>query len=142
MERDIDVLKKLRKIWPKSFAADIYRDNRTINDLISVYALTTQQKEFDKLSPERILGLAEITNGGDEVVLEYIQTNPAYTYEEEINDRSYKGIGKALLNSLKNLKHINVITLSSLFSKLTFYEENGFEVCKDNGYEMIWKRKS
>ena len=68
-----------------------------------------------------------------------MQTNPEYKYEDPSIIRNIKGIGTAMLNSLKNLDWIKLINVKSLFSTIPFYEENGFVLGNEKNY-LTWKK--
>lgn len=136
---DVNTLKKLKNIWPLTFVSNILRDISLNSDLVNVYALTLQKDSFEKLEPDEFLGVAEITNEDNEVCLEYLQTNPQYMYDEDMTERKFKGVGKTILDSIKNLQHIKTIIVHPLFSVISFYEDNGFLMGK-NESTMIWKK--
>ncbi len=139
--RDINLLKKLKKMWPLTFVSNICKDVSLYSNLFTVYALTTQQDNFEKLSPNKILGLAEITNEQNEISLEYLQTHPKYEYDENVKERKFKKIGNTMLDCIKNLEHVKKIYTNSLFSIIPFYEKNGFKPDTKNEARLCWEKE-
>lgn len=96
---------------------------------IDVYALTTQQKDFNKLRPNKILGLAEMRNNPKDEkdrILYHLQVKPTSMNVGNYGYKGHKHVGKGLIESLKKI-YKNI----SLFSEdnpniLRFYESNGF----------------
>ena len=138
---DIKTLKKLRKLWSKSFLSQIYHDATMHPNKFNIYALTTQMDKFEKLNPKNILGLAEATEDYNSATIEYLQTHPKYAYEESNTNRAFVGIGTSLLNTLKGIERFKDIKLISIFSAIDFYAKNGFDVTNDlQETLLVWKR--
>ena len=138
---DLNTLKKLKKRWPLTFASNIFREFTLIGDAVKVYALTLQEKNFEKLDADDILGLAEISNEESEVTLEALQTKPKYMYNDKNQNSLYKSIGTTLLNSIKNISYIKRIKVHSLFSVIPFYEKNEFKNIDENNSLLTWIKK-
>lgn len=137
---DLKILKKLKRSWALSFVSDIYKQVKS-TQADSVYLLTTQSENFNKLKSKNILGIAETAKSdGDEVVLEYLQTHPNYINDNSNPSPQYKGIGTALLSSIKGL-NLQAIRLNSVFSAMPFYEKNGFKPDLFLEGAMIWKKQ-
>ena len=141
-EVDVQVLNRLKKLWTNSFVGQIYHDVTKTSCPVEVYALTTQADKFEKLEPQKILGVAETIGDDSYIKLEYLQTHPKYIYDEDKKDRKYAGVGTVLLNQLKNMPDMRQIKLISIFSALDFYEKNGFKLA--NNLEesvLVWRKE-
>ena len=99
-----------------------------------VYALTSQQNEFDKLDNNKILGLVDIIEVDDAAYMPYIQVDPHMLYPSE---PEYKGIGTAMIECLKNF--YNRISCEPIDedSVIRFFEKNGFVRKNFATYEWI-----
>ena len=141
LKSDIKALREIKKIWPYSFASNIYKEASNSEYLVDVYALTTQEKDFEYLNPNNIIGLVETSNRyKGSIYLEYLQTNPQYIADEDSDMPLYKKIGTTMLNLLKNLESTEIIKLSPTFSSIDFYAKNDFKVdAKDEG-TIIWEK--
>lgn len=101
------------------------------------FALTTQKDNLDILIPEEILGIAETRQENRNTIkLKYLQVDPANTNSS--TNPTFKGIGTAILNSIKEYFPRMDITLFSTDSALSFYKNNGFKSIKAN--QLIFKR--
>ena len=95
---------------------------------IDVYALTAQQKNFDKLKPNKILGLAEMRNDNknpENRILQHLQVKPSAINLENNDKKTYKRTGTAILTSLKKIYN-NISLFADSPSTEKFYKKNGF----------------
>lgn len=128
---DRNVLRDVESQWGEgqSFATEILRDLENsifmFNPNKRYFALTMQNKQFDKLIPKKILGLAEIIQGNGRIKLKYLQADPKNNMHS--SNRKFTGIGTAILNALKTLFPKNDIVLQTAASARDFYKFNGFE---------------
>ena len=108
-QEDFLALQSIAKKWENGFslAQDVYNDfkcDRNGTHLFEsvkkrFFALINEKKPVKMLDPDSILGIASVSNEQDEAfVLEFLQTNPEHKYGNE--NRKFKHIGKALLNSI------------------------------------------
>ena len=129
---DIAAINNLSKSWKgATFLKNISTSANWMDDKkfshIHVYAVTTQEKNFKKLSPTKILGLVEMRKDDDKpknTILHFLQVKPIAMHKEETKKRVYKQVGTGILNSLKK-----IYKSMSLFSDNgvePFYEKNGF----------------
>lgn len=105
---------------------------------VNVYVITSQSKNFDKLNPKNILGFAGVKEiDKTSIELSYLQVSPKAA-NVNVKMPNSKGVGKAILKSLKNL--YDYIELDSINDENTkkFYRHNGF-VETENGH-FVWKR--
>ena len=138
---DVKAMEAVDKLWGgNTFATNIYqaaraKRNKSVYYAQShIYALTLQDKDFDKIEPGQILGVAHINKKANNAgYLENIQSKPDCVYS--INPE-YKYIGSGILNSLKKL--YNEISLTS--SNRKFYVKNGFKEITKNHY--VWKNNN
>lgn len=139
--RDRRTLRKITKKWDYSFATDIYRSQKSKNNL-RIFALTEQKTNFEKLDVEKILGLTQIQELESNVhYIDYLQTKPAYTANNP--DRKYKNIGRKILDNLKNIFRKETLKLSSLYEDgvIDFYTKNNFKFEKFYFDDLIWVDK-
>lgn len=143
-EADVIAVSKAVKSWKdEKYASSIqYTLNSIFAKFIApkertIFAITTQNKNYGKLNNKKILALAEVnTNLPDRINLDYIQVNPNYAYS--LKSRKYKGIGSCMLNFLKQNFH-KPITLKSDFQVTDFYTQNNFDVLEADEFIYIWK---
>ena len=103
---------------------------------IVVYALTIQKDKFNKLVPEKILGLAEMRKDNripDEDFLYHLQVKPDAINVDSDGKNNYKYVGSSILKSLKKL-YSNIFLFSEISPNIQkFYMDNGF--IRDYMYE-------
>lgn len=143
-KNDILTLKSTTEAWHEnsnvlSFADIIYDDAKNIHEqeldtgIHKFYALTNQKRDFKKLIPEEILGLTEITTfpNSKKINIDIFEVDPENNHWSE--ERTYKKIGSALLNAIKEIFEGKEITVHSAPSALDFYKKNGFNpIYKDS----------
>ena len=130
---DITAIKTISETWKadKNIAKDIAEDMQLYPRQKHIfkdkyfYAITTQAKTFLHLNPEKVLGIAELTEKNEGFnYIDFIQVNPAYT-NNTIN-RQFKHIGEALIKTLINAANCSKIYLNSLPHAVKFYLKQGF----------------
>lgn len=146
-KNDIDVLDNIADYWLDDIfsiniynnANDIYQKN--LKDDVPYkeffYALTTQKDNLEKLDYNNVLGICDGKMFSKRnVYLSHIQVKPEYIYSYQ---PEYKGLGTAIINSLKNL--YSQIELSSRTDKSirNFYIKNGFINKPDSKTKFIWR---
>ncbi len=105
------------------------------------FALTTQKRSFDKLIPNKILGLAEIIGGNlEQIKIKFLQVDPETNMQA--NNHKYTGVGRAILDAIKAIFPNQNIILESVNSEriIEFYERNGFQRIRKGGTNMIFRR--
>ena len=145
---DIDAISKCVQKWKKSDFIGIIAENTAYAYLLktnntSVYALTEQNSNFDKLKSELILGLADCTDKRNQTYIRHLQIRPDAMFVNN-KSRTICGCGSAILKALKDI--YNKICLVSLKDEniKKFYASNGFHPRKDstNSDFLIWEEKS
>lgn len=138
-ESDIKALKKMSKLWGDDsiFANTIYyfakRDPRK-----RTFILTEQEKEFEKLEPEKILGLTQLTRELSGIYdIEYLETKPEYQLENK--NREYKKIGSQILDCLKKVFYESNLKVDYIFDRVEFYMKNGFIFEDAVLGDLVWK---
>ena len=144
---DISTLKKTSKIWEDkpsllSFANMIYEDAKNIHDeefdtgIHKFYALTNQKNNFEKLLPNEILGLTEVTHypKSTKMNIDLLEVHPEYNYLSE--NSNYKKVVEALINNIKNIFEGKEITVRAISSALDFYIKNGFKQIQKNSLDL------
>ena len=105
-----------------------------------IYALTTQNKSFDKLDSKKILGLiqfSELPRGENSI--DWFQVRPKYNYVISKDNRKYTHVGKALLEFTQKKFSKKPIYVSSSEDAIEFYEKYGFVSNREFDYEMCYK---
>lgn len=142
---DARAFEKLDKYWRNALytsgvydtVAEKYAKNINYKNY-KVYALTSQDSNFQYLDDDKILGFAEViegVNNNSKIYLNHIEGNPEHIYKTK---REISGIGTAMLNGLKDIyNRIDLIARKSKTVK-NFYMKNDFtELPPDSGY-FIW----
>lgn len=71
-------------------------------DNIEFFALTEQSQNFNKLNPQKILGITQISKlSSNDVFIDLLQTSPEHNYYA--SNALYKKIGKCIVNSIEKL---------------------------------------
>jgi len=146
---DVFAVDDLPKLWGnKNFVSEISKNIKQIytyadyDTPIKAYAVTLQSSHFEKLKPNKILGIVQLDTRAEDInELDYLQVNPKYakTYCKSSDTRSYKGIGSSLLDSIKNIYPSKKIHLTSAPSAVEFYKNNAFVQTKSNDdQDFIW----
>lgn len=142
---DLTALKHIVADWGNdTFAADICSDAHFVNDFDSqhprFYAVTRQKQHFEHLSPDLVMGLAEvIKTSAKNLNLEFLQVNPLlldFMYEPPL----FKHVGTAIIDFIKGkCKKNHSISLKSVPTAEGFYEKNGFVKIDKNSANYEWK---
>ena len=136
--RDMDALADLYGEWKTATFIDrLIITGRRIQSRFpyygktSLYALTTQKKDFDNLNGSEILGLAKVNKTGiRRAYLDIIQVKP--------DNEDYDKVGTGILNALKEMN--DKITLNSVEGVEKFYVINDFEKTDLSTREYVWTR--
>ncbi|MCR5265686.1 MAG: GNAT family N-acetyltransferase [Cyanobacteria bacterium RUI128] len=115
-------------------------NNAQSNTFEKIYAITTQDKEFGQLNPDKIEALAQVFETNKRVRLVYLQVNPELVYSYDTPE--YKHVGKSMIDNLKDIYHDRSIILNPSSSAKRFYEKQGFEHCDDGENHMIWNKEA
>ncbi len=141
---DLETLAKTAYNWEtikSGFAPDIYCDalkTKNYPDVAQEHylALTTQNKNFEMVEPNKILGLAlyfEKKAPANEVA--WLQSNPSTNHESGV--RTYKKIGTTLVDYMKELFK-KPLYVQSADNAIQFYEKQGFKSL-DTPSKMIYE---
>lgn len=101
------------------------------NDDKRFFAITTQRNDFERLAYDDILALAQVTTPeeseyhSNSKYIDFLQIDPEYQKSNVY--RTFKGVGTAMLNSIKKLYNDKNILLDSVESAIEFYTKNGFK---------------
>lgn len=126
------------------YASNIYCDSLKAKNYPDVnnehyFALTTQKENFEKLEADKILGLSlffEKNSPHNE--LAWLQANPSTNHEA--GQRSYKNIGKALVNFMKGLFKKPIFVQADK-KAIPFYQKLGFIQTEKLPEQMIYKQE-
>lgn len=141
LEEDYKAIKEIAKYWEKgkyvcniANMATSQRSFKDSNNNIKIYALTKQFNGNRGINSDSILGITQVceVRKGETTNVEYLETNPEFVYSM---NREYKGVGKGILDSLKNLYQRIFLIAAKSKSVHDFYIKNGF-----TGYQgyFIW----
>ena len=144
-EPDLEALGNTVKHWENDkFARNAYYAACKIKNRSSyyaahkIYALTSQPGNYESLDPDKILGIAHVVPfGKDHLFLEHLQVKPSYIYS---SNPEYKGIGTAIIESLKNLCNKISLTSSKEKSVKDFYKKNGFKEIMPDVNAFTWTK--
>lgn len=119
------------------------RQNKNFDNLdnFKIYALTSQKRNFEILSSNMILALAQIELEGNKTpYLSYLQVNPDNIEQFAFyNERKYKGVGTGFLNSLKKI-YDSISLVASNRGLDYFYTKNNFDLVSTFSKKYLWKK--
>lgn len=142
-KKDMRVLKKIKSSWNAPLFKSIFFHAKQKSPNWKLYALTTQEDNYDKLKADNILGFAQTSIYIPSMInLEYLQVNPEYTYKNK--QAIFKHIGSSIIDCLKNLESVSRINVTSILEEIDFYIKNGFFYDLDIFQEsnLFWQRES
>ena len=129
---DLTAISKAAKKWKNSkYIQRIATASHWMHQIpIKVYALTTQEKNFNKLNYKDILGFAEMRpdyNIENFNELYHLQVKPeARNIDKTLSKKKYMHVGSSILTSLKKI-YKNISLYSAGGSDLDkFYKRNNF----------------
>ena len=129
--RDLLVVEYAAAKWKDAkYIQKIATATHWMNNLpIDVYALTTQEKNFDKLILNKILGFAEMRpddNDSRFVMLHYLQVKPEAISSSRAKVKNYNNVGSSILSLLKKVyKNISLFS-EDIPATHNFYRKNKF----------------
>ncbi len=130
-KNDLRALEKINADWgDDTYASNILDEASSPNEFYkeyqpTVYAITTQKDNFEKLEPEKVLGLAETSiEFGTIKSLDYLQTNPKFLNKPQ---PAFKRIGTAMLKFVEDINKGKRIEADSVEKAKTFYLKNGYK---------------
>ena len=105
---------------------DYYHRNPDAPRPPQIFLLTEQQDFFEKLDPQKALGLTQTGKGlVNNIEIELLQTNPKYLNVDGKSDIRY--IGTTILDSLKDFFGGSILTLYAIEGTTQFYKKNHFK---------------
>lgn len=144
--QDLKALAKAQSAWDgEFFAADIVKaaakmfQGELKQPKNRIFVLTTQSDDCRNLNKDSILGMVQMVGGkAAQAELKFFQVRPDLSYNEV--HRDYKGVGKAILDSIKEI-YTKAIKLQSCYSAANFYEKQGFEIMDTGLLMYLWSPK-
>lgn len=144
--QDLKALAKAQSAWDgEFFAADIVRaaakmfQGELKQPKNRIFVLTTQSDDCRNLNKDSILGMVQMVGGkAAPAELKFFQVRPDLSYNKV--HRDYKGVGKAILDSIKEI-YTKAIKLQSCYSAANFYEKQGFEIMDTGLLMYLWSPK-
>jgi len=130
-------VKTLNNDWIKAiFIEDIYDDFVSKNDH-KFYAVTTQDEDFKKLNPQKILAIGEVFSKGSKYgYLELVEAHPS-SYDNPYFE--YKLCGSAFSDGLKSQYTKIKLESVSLDEVMNFYKRNKYIQDKNNPKVFTWE---
>lgn len=133
-KNDISALKAVARDWDSrafGYAGCIYDDAiKTLkypDTKEHYYALTTQKEDYKNLDPKKILGLTLFSDKKfSKNELNWLQVEPDCSYSHSGKYRTYKNVGKALVNFVKEISD-KTISVYPARNATPFYRKLGFE---------------
>ena len=102
-----------------------------------IIGITTQKDNFHKIDPDKILGVMKYSEYEDgDIHVSRLQTRPDYQYGFFKFFRKYSGVGKTLIEKLKNNENTKTIRLFPTRVAIPFYKKLGFSY--GDRIEMEW----
>lgn len=144
--QDLKALAKAQSAWDgEFFAADIVKaaakmfQGELKQPKNRIFVLTTQSDDCRNLNKDSILGMVQMVGGKAALAeLKFFQVRPDLSYNKV--HRDYKGVGKAILDSIKEI-YTKAIKLQSCYSAANFYEKQGFEIMDTGLLMYLWSPK-
>ena len=144
-KNDVKALENISKYWRNCwYAEDIYNtalekyDGNSLYKNYKVYALTSQQNNFECLGDDKILGVVEVyglSKNNSTICIGHIESKPN---DINLGEKEYKGIGSAMLKSLQDIfNRIDVVPRDSEGVK-NFYRKNGFDEYPAKTNHFVW----
>lgn len=141
---DIDALEYCAKYWENDkFAKNIYYAACAIKGKSkfytdsAIYALTSQSSDFNNLNKDKILGVIHTSHYlNNPMFIEHIQANSNIL---KMVKPEFKGIGTAILNSLKLISDNVSCFPSREKSVKDFYKKNGFKKQPNSLNFYVWE---
>lgn len=132
---DLLALSETTRLWTREgarYASEIFHEavkDREYDDVVKehYFALTEQNKNIDKLEPNKILGLMLFSESRfNENEINWFQVRPNSNFVNS-HDREYKYVGKSMINMLKNKFPEKTIYVKSSEPAVGFYKAHGFQ---------------
>ena len=149
-KNDLNTLYEIKDEWNGLFEYLIYNyafESSIIKNNRQFYALTTQKNSFELMDYKKILGIVQFNKTDTTNEIEFIQTNPLYItksrnfFQKFFKKKTYKKIGSAMVNSLKNLSDKS-IKLYSIKNAEEFYKKLGFIKKYPDKNIYFWNKSS
>lgn len=161
--REASVVKNVNIKWKSKLVDGIYNSFITEPELKRVFAVTTQADSFEKLDPDKILGMALYEKYNKTYLypeIKFFQVDPKnlstkygntilkkiknYFFKFLHRDKppkekpQYQHIGESIMRSIQKLYSDETIALFALPKAEGFYKKMGFY---KSGMFMIWRSK-
>ena len=124
--RDINCIDDIAELWDtritEMLSASMYQPLKGTVDQ-KVYAISTQDKNFEKVSPKKVLGIFEVTDRNDVYALEYLEVKPSQAYGKK--KRTFTEVGKACIDFIKSKFKQKDVEIYALEDAIPFYEKMG-----------------
>lgn len=106
-QRDVSALEGVEALWGrKNLSSNVLEEAHILGGRAQVYAVTTQESDFDVVDARKILGLMstdKIKKGKPEVEIFKIGTNPAFAYAQKKRKREVRHIATSMYEAFQNL---------------------------------------
>ena len=145
-KQDLKTLYLVSELWKNNYfvnnmfarQANLYA-GRCRNDGYKIFAVTTQDKKFGKLDPNKILSLAFVQKRVDgSAKIHFLESKREGVPETFV--REYKDAGKGILRCLKDTYN-KIVLFAERKSLIKYYESEGFVSFSKNAPQyMGWSR--
>lgn len=125
-KKDINCIDDLAEMWDtkitEMISTSMYQPLKgTVGQ--NIYVISTQNKNFEKVSPKKVLGIFEVTDRSDVFALEYLEVKPTQAFGNK--RRTFTEIGKACIDYIKSRFKQKDVEIFSLREAAPFYEKMG-----------------
>lgn len=147
-KNDISALKTVAEDWDRrafGYAGCIYDDaTNTIkfpDTKEHFFALTTQKEDYKNLDPKKILGLTMFSDkkNSSKNELNWLQVEPDSSYSNSGEYRTYKNVGRTLVNYLKEISD-KTLSVYPARKAAEFYRKLGFKKETSKYPTLIYKK--
>ncbi len=135
-ENDLESLHNVSLLWNKEcpnfvpyLFSDFIKDDEFKPDVNQDHCLilTLQDNNFENIDPQKILGVSLFSEEDNENELNWLQVQPQNNSVYSPANRTYKGVGQAIVSYIKNQYTGKQIFVNSSDAAINFYKKLGFE---------------
>ncbi|MBR1619238.1 GNAT family N-acetyltransferase [bacterium] len=135
-ENDLESLHNVSLLWSKESSnfvpylfSDFIKDDEFKPDVNQDHCLilTLQDDNFENIDPKKVLGVSLFSEEDIENELNWLQVQPKNNSVFSPADRTYKGVGRAIVSYIKNQYTGKPIYVNSSNTAINFYKKLGFE---------------
>ena len=125
-KKDVDRIEDVADLWDSKIiqmlANSLYYPLKGTKNP-KIYAISTQNKDFEDILPENVLGMFEVTERDNRYALEFLEVDPMQAYENK--ERTFSKIGEACIDFIKSIFKNRDVEIQSIESAVPFYKKMG-----------------